>query len=115
MKQLSTKTLESLLVATVNATKDSKATVAMKHLERVLRRHDRKGELRAGILGMDPATFREMQKQYGFDEVIKKYGFKERQDFCLALFGKLRSELLYRGWSRQRIDGSIQGKVALAT
>lgn len=115
MKQLSTKTLEALLKATVGVTKGRQPMVAMKHLERVLQRHDRKGELRAGILGLSAVQFRELQKIYGFDELIKKYGFKERQDFCLALFGKLRSELLYRGWSRQRIDGSIQGEVALAT
>mgnify|MGYP000173890094 CR=1 FL=1 len=110
MKQLSTNTLESLLVAA----KDAKSGIAMKHLERVLRRHDRKGELRAGILGIDAATFKGLQKQYGFDELIRRYGFKKQSDFCLALIGKLRSELLYRGWSRQRIDSCGDGRVAFA-
>lgn len=115
MKQLSTKTLESLLVATMKVTSGTQAKAAMKHLDRALRRHDRKGELRAGILGIGVAEFRELQKKSHFDEIIKHGGFKERQDFCLALIGKLRSELLYRGWSRQRIDDCGTGKVALAT
>lgn len=115
MKQLSTKTLESLLVATIKATTSSQVKVAMRHLDRALRRHDRKGELRAGILGIDVAQFKELQKKSHFDEIIKQGGFKERQDFCLALIGKLRSELLYRGWSRQRIDDCSTGKVALST
>lgn len=114
MKQLSTKTLESLLVATIKAARDTKEGVTMKHLERVLRRHDRRGELRAGILGISPIQLKEIQKKHNFDEIIKQHGFKERRDFCTALIGKLRSELLYRGWSRQRIDDCGGGKVAFA-
>lgn len=114
MKQLSTKTLESLLVATLKTAKDTKEGVAMKHLERVLRRHDRRGELRAGILGISSVQLKAIQKRRNFDEIIKLHGFKERRDFYLALIGKLRSELLYRGWSRQRIDDCSNGKVAFA-
>lgn len=40
MKQLSTKSLESLLVATVKAIKSSDQKTAIRHLDRILRRHD---------------------------------------------------------------------------
>lgn len=112
MKQLSTKTLGSLLVVSIRATRDTQARKAMRQLDRALRRHDRKCELRAGILGITPILFKEMQKKQGFDEIIKKYGFKDPKDFYTALFGKLKNELLYRGWSRQRIDEILNGKVA---
>lgn len=114
MKQLSTKTLESLLVATVKAIKSNDQKAAIRHLDRVLRRHDRKGELRASLLGLKPMEFKAIQKQRPFDDIIKLYGFKKRQDFSLALIGKIRSELLYRGWSRQRIDDCTGRGMALA-
>ena len=103
MKQLSTKSVGSLLVATA-ATIGDAGRAGQKHLDRVLRRHDRKGELRAAILGMDPLEFRSQQQRRTFDELIRLHGFRGYGEFLVALRGKLRAELLARGWSRQRID-----------
>lgn len=114
MKQLSTKTLESLFVATTKVVRSGGEKAAAKHLDRILRRHDRKGELRASLLGLKPMEFKKIQKQLAFDDIIKLYGFKKRQDFSLALLGKLRSELLYRGWSRQRIESCARTSMVLA-
>ncbi len=114
MRQLSTNVIESLLIATSTTIKDTGGQVAMKHLDRILRRHDRKGELRASILGMSPVEFKTESKQRSFDEIIKMHGFKARRDFLQALIGKLRDELLHRGWSRKRIDGCVGNKLAFA-
>jgi len=110
MKQLSTKSIGSLLAATATAIGDVGRRAGERHLERVLRRHDRKGELRANIFGISPLEFRELQRRYTFDEMIKLYGFKSQSEFRLALLGKLRAELLQRGWSRQKIDRYVDHK-----
>ncbi len=104
MKRLSTKTIESLMVATSASLKDIGAGARQRHLERMLQHHDRKGELRASILGIDPREFRALQKGRSFDEVMKGHGFKSQHEFLIALLGWLRAELLQRGWSRHRID-----------
>lgn len=109
--RMSTKTLTSLLIVTGVAAavpgisqlstgrgrKDSK-------FDRILQRHDRKGELRAEVLGIDPLELRDMQKRMSFKDIIKRRGFKNDRAFRVALFGKLKNELRQRGWSSQRID-----------
>lgn len=114
MKQLSTKSIGSLLAATAVAIKGAGMRAGEKQLERILQRHDRKGELRAGILGMAPLDFRSALKKQSFDEVIRQRGFKTRQEFMVALRGRLRSELLQRGWSRQRINSYVNHKLVPA-
>ena len=104
MKRLSTKAISSLLKVTVNARQNVGQHAEERHFERLLRRHDRKGELRAGILGIDAMVFRELQRRVAFDEIIHLYGFKTQYEFKVALIGKLRDELLRRGWSSRRID-----------
>lgn len=113
MKQLSTKSIGSLLKATVLAAGNVGRT-SERHLQRVLQRHDRKGELRAAILGVNPLEFRSLQKRHTFEEIIKLYGFKGQSEFLTALLGKLRAELLQRGWSRQRIDLLMQQTAPVA-
>lgn len=72
--------------------------------DRLLQKHDRKGELRAGVLGLDPATFRAMQKRMPFEAIARRQGFASVRAFRLALLGKLKNELRERGWSSKRID-----------
>lgn len=109
MKQLSTKSIASLLAATSGAIRDAGRRTEERHLDRILRRHDRKGELRAGILGITSLEFRGLQKKHSFDEIIKSRGFRGRREFWVALVGRLRAELLQRGWSRQRIEQFAYG------
>ncbi len=110
--RISTKTLASLMLVTAVAAAlpgiSSKVPGVKRRGEsqydRLLQRHDRKGEIRAEILGLDPLSFRDMQKKFTFDEIIKKYGFSNARAFRLALLGKLRNELRQRGWTNRKID-----------
>jgi hypothetical protein len=109
--KLSTKTVASLLVATtVAAAVPGLSQLPMprrrgvSQFDRLLQRHDRKGELRAELLGISSYELRQLQKTVTFDEIIKSCGFKGRRAFRMALAGKLRDELRRRGWSRNRID-----------
>ena len=104
MKRLSTKSIGSLLKATASMVESAGRRVGERQFERMLQRHDRKGELRAGILGIDPLTFKELQRHHSFNEIMKLHGFASQQQFRVALLGKLRDELLRRGWSRRKID-----------
>lgn len=112
--KLPTKALGSLLLATAVATvprlrfSDKASERRECRFERMLQRHDRKGEIRASLLGLDPLVFRGLQKTMSFDEIVRVHGFKNMQAFRLALIGKLRTELLHRGWSRQRIDNFVE-------
>ena len=118
--RMSTKTLASLLVVTALAAavpgisgkfppgKNRRES----QFDRLLQRHDRKGELRADILGIDVRTFRSMRGRMAFDELTKRYGFKDARAFRLALLGKLKDELHHRGWSPQRIDQFVVARKA---
>ncbi len=110
--QISTKTLASLLVVTSVAlmpgvTRHSHGWRKKSRFDRLLQRHDRKGELRAELLGISPQEFRDVQKQYSFDEVVHRHGFLNEQTFRQALLGKLRKELRQRGWSPHRINSYV--------
>ena len=83
-----------------------------KKLERVYRRHDRKMELRASVLGVTADQLRDELKVRNFDGVIKQHGFKDRQSFHTALIGKLKDELKHRGWSDQKISKLLEKRVA---
>lgn len=113
MVKLATKTIASLLLVTAVATVPGVSGVNKKggrresRFDRLLQRHDRKGELRASILGMSPMEFREIHKKQSLEEIIKQRGFKSKRSFRLALLGKLRSELLQRGWTRQKIERHV--------
>ena len=72
--------------------------------DKLLSRHDRKGELRAKILGLSPHEFKQMSKRMSFEQIILSCGLYSKRDFRIALLGYLRNELLQRGWSRTRID-----------
>lgn len=109
--RIPTKTVATLLLVTAVAS----AVPGMSRLprskrrqesqfDRLLQRHDRKGELRAEILGLDPLVFRDMQKRMSFEEIARRRGFVGEKAFRLALLGKLKEELHHRGWTSQRIE-----------
>lgn len=109
--RISTKTLATLLVVTAVAAAvpgisslPSRGRRRESQFDRLLHRHDRKGELRADVLGVDPATFKGLQKKLSFDEIARRYGFSGKRAFRMALLGKLKNELRLRGWTTRRID-----------
>lgn len=109
--RISTKTLASLLLVTAVAAavpgiSRSPGTARRREsqFDRLLQRHDRKGELRAEVLGMDAYTFRLLQKKMSFDEIARSAGFKDSRAFRMALLGKLKNELHQRGWTSRRIE-----------
>lgn len=112
--KLSTKTIASLLVVTaVAAVVPGLSQIAIpkkrreSQFDKLLSAHDRKGELRAEILGLAPHEFKQLSKQMSFEDVIRTCGLYNKRDFRIALLGYLRNELLSRGWSRTRIDTYI--------
>jgi hypothetical protein len=109
--KLSTKTVARLMVVTAVAAAVpglSQITIPKKRREsqfdKLLMAHDRKGELRAEILGVTPHEFKQMSKTMTFEQVVQQCGFYSKRDFRIALLGYLRNELLQRGWTRTRID-----------
>jgi len=109
--RIATKTLATLLVVTAVAAAVpgiSKIPGSRRRHEsqfdRLLQRHDRKGELRADVLGLDTLEFRDMQKKLSFEEIARKRGFATTRAFRIALLGKLKNELRLRGWTTKRIE-----------
>ena len=108
--KLSTKTLCSLLVVTAVASavpgisKVGRSRKWESKFDRLLQRHDRKGELRAEVLGVNAPAFREMHKKLALAEIARRRGFVSERAFRLALLGKLKNELRQRGWSARRIE-----------
>lgn len=116
--KLSTKTITSLLVVTtVAAAVPGISTFGRdkswheSQFDRLLQKHDRKGEIRADILGMAPEEFRQQRKKKSFEQIVSSCGMSRRA-FRVALIGYLRNELRERGWSAARIDSYIQGRSA---
>lgn len=116
--KLSTKTLTSLMLVTTVAAALPGASRALPRqsqkqskFDRILQHHDRKGELRADVLGTDPLTFRSQMRQANFATIIRRYGFRDERAFRLALLGKLKDELRTRGWSKQRVDSYVEGRL----
>lgn len=109
--KLSTKTVAQLMVVTaVAAAVPGLSQIAIprkrreSQFDKLLSAHDRKGELRATILGLSPHEFKQMSRTMKFEAIIQGCGFYSKRDFRIALLGYLRNELLSRGWSRARID-----------
>ena len=108
--RISTKTLASLLLVTAVMTaapgigKKQRKGRRETQFDRLLQKHDRKGELRADVLGIPSFAFRDMQKHMTFDEIVRRSGFSSVRAFRLALLGKLKAELRQRGWTTQRIE-----------
>ena len=117
--KLTTKTIASLLVVTsVAATVPglSRISIPKKRREsmfdRLLSRHDRKGEMRSEVLGISQSEFKRLSKTKTFQQIISMYGFYSERDFRIALMGYLRNELRSRGWTSARIDSYISMRSA---
>lgn len=118
--KLATKTLTSLLIITVISLSSSQLVNAattgahqkIEHrIERISKRHDRKMEMQASVLGITPVQLKEELKNSTFDQVLKKHGFKTREAFRIALAGKVKDELKKRGWSDEKIQKLLEKKV----
>jgi hypothetical protein len=46
-----------------------------------------------------------------FDQVLKKHGFNTREDFRVAVTGKLKDELKKRGWSDEKIQKMLEKRM----
>ncbi len=108
--RISTKTLASLLLVTAVMSaapgigKRQHGRRQESQFDRILQRHDRKGELRASVLGIQPSVLKSMQKRMAFEDIVRKSGFSTVRAFRFALMGKLKDELRHRGWTAQRIE-----------
>lgn len=106
--KLSTKSLlSSLTAAIVNAAPSRHHITSQRHerrYEKVLRKHDRKGELRASVLGVNSFDFREQERKHSLLEIVTSYGFSDERAFYRALIGKIHQELRERGWTSHRIQ-----------
>lgn len=119
--KIATKTLASILLiamlslSTVNLAgavpESSTSKSSAQKLERIYKRHDRKMELRASVLGMSVDELKEQLKTKSFDTILNQHGFKTREAFNTALTGKLKDELHRRGWSDDKINKLIQRKL----
>lgn len=118
--KIATKTLVSLLIVTALTLSSSGLASADRgdgtrresRIERITRRHDRKLELMADILGITTQQLRQELKTADFDQVLKKHGFKDRQAFRTALAGKIKDELKKRGWSDEKIQRTVDHRLA---
>lgn len=112
MKKLSTKTIATLTVVTAAAAAIpglSKTALNSNEsqFDKLLQRHDRKGDLRAEILNLTPHELKKQLRRYSFDEIISKAGMTKRT-FRIAVLGTLRNELRQRGWTTAKIDEYIR-------
>lgn len=122
--KVATKTLTSLLIITVLTLSSTTLVTATSNIgqnmghkaehrfERITKRHDRKMELHASVLGVSPLELKEELKSGTLDQVLKKHGFKTREDFRLAVAGKLKDELKKRGWSEEKIQKLLDKKLS---
>ena len=115
--KMSTKTIASLMVVTAVASAMPGASRLgvprqrrKSQFDKLLAVHNRKGELRAEILGISALTFRQMSRTRSFAQIVRECGIGSTRAFRLALFGRLRDELLRRGWSRAKIDAYMTAR-----
>lgn len=119
--KIATKTLASIMLIAMlslsaaniaGAAPESKTAKSNERkLERIYKRHDRKLELRASVLGMSPEELKNELKTKSFDTILNQRGFKSREAFNTALTGKLKDELKRRGWSDEKIEKLMQKRL----
>jgi hypothetical protein len=78
---------------------------------RITKKHDRKLELQAEILGISTEQLREELKTSTFDQVLKKHGFADRDAFRTAMIGKIKDELKKRGWSDEKMQRVVEKRL----
>ncbi len=121
--KIATKTLASLLIITMLAlgtnsispstvSASSRGQKTENKLERLTKRHDRKLQLQASILGMTPLELKEELKSSSFEQILKRHGFKTKEDFHTAVAGKIKDELKKRGWSEEKIQKLLDKRVS---
>lgn len=117
--KIATKTLVALLIVTVMTLSSNSFVSAMSdtarrsehRLMKVTKKHDRKLELQAEILGISPEQLREELKTADFDQILKKYGFKDREAYRTAMIGKIKDELKKRGWSDEKMQRVVEKRM----
>jgi len=106
--KIATKSLLSALIAAIiNARIGVYSTIPQRRerrYRRILEKHDRKGELRASVLGIDSIDFRHKERQHSLSEIVQSYGFTDERAFYRALTSKIHEELRLRGWTAKRIQ-----------
>lgn len=117
--KLSTKSLLSSLVSSiVNATPSRYRLTSQREerrWERILEKHDRKGELRAAVLGIDPFEFRKKWRAHSLAAVVRSRGFPDERAFYRAVIPKIHDELRRRGWTARRIEQFEASKLRRVT
>lgn len=121
--KIATKALATLLIVTMMTAGMAGSVGALspsevsgeQRLERLQQHHDRKMELRAGILGMTADELRNELKERSLDSILKRHGFKTREAFHKAMVGKIKYELIRRGWSEKKIDRFVQKRMKRLT
>ncbi len=106
MKIATKSLLSALIAAIVNTRSGVYRTIPQRREQRyrrILEKHDRKGELRASVLGINSMDFRYKERQYPLSEIVSSYGFSDERAFYGALASKIREELRFRGWTPQKI------------
>lgn len=114
--RLSTKAVASLTLLTAVAVASAElkrgATAKNSRFDRILQKHDRKGELRASVLGVEPYIFRSMQRKLPFTNIVMQCGFSSIIAFRKALLARLRFELRQRGWSSHKIEHFMMSRAS---
>lgn len=105
--KIATRSLLSALIAAIVNARQGTHRIASRRKEqryrRILEKHDRKGELRASVLGIDSIDFRHKERQYPLSQIVQSYGFVDEHAFYGALTAKIHEELRLRGWTTRRI------------
>lgn len=107
MKLTTKALLSSLTAALVNATPSSYQVVSQRRkrrYEKILEKQDRKGELRAAVLGVESIDFRSQGRKLSLGELVRTYGFSDEGAFYGAVAAKIHDELRRRGWTLKRIQ-----------
>lgn len=104
-------TLSSTGVGAMTPDTTHKRRTEDKQLERLYKRHDRKMELRASVLGVSSDELRDKLRDQTFDQVIRQSGFKDRQSFYKAMIGKMKEELRARGWDDSRVQKFVSKRL----
>lgn len=114
--KLTTKSLLSALTAAiVNATPKTYRIVSQRRerrYERILEKHDRKGELRASVLGIESIDFRDEERKQPLSDLVRTYGFSDERAFYSAVVAKIHEELRRRGWTLGRIHRYEETRLA---
>ncbi len=127
MKKVATNTLATLVLIGVmslssinvsalsSSSKSNDNKQALRKLEKVYQRHDRKMELRASVLGVSAEQLRTQLREKSLETIVKKHGFKNMSSFYTAVTGKLKHELRQRGWSEKKLEERVQKRMTRLT